>query len=127
LRRLNVSPKKVPCKTISLRRLNVSPKKVPWKTISLRSLNVSPKKVPWKTISLRRLNVSPKKVPWKTISLAGNGLSFGKRRLNDNLLAKFSKEKGTWNVSNVWDKISKDKIYPNQEFCIYLKLLKPKC
>jgi hypothetical protein len=45
--------------------------------------------------------------------LGGNGLSLGKRRLNDNLLAKSSKKKGTWNVFNVWDKIAKDKIYPN--------------
>jgi hypothetical protein len=33
---------------LSLRRLNVSPKKVPWKTTSLRTLNVSPNKVPSK-------------------------------------------------------------------------------
>jgi hypothetical protein len=95
--------------------------------LSLKRLNVSPNKVPWKTISLRTLNVSPNKVPWKITSLGGNGLSLGKRRLNDHLLAKSPKEKGTWNVSNVWDKIAKDKIYPNQEFFIYLKLLKPKC
>jgi hypothetical protein len=78
-------------------------------------------------LSLRRLSVSPNKVPWKTTSLAGNGLSLGKRRLNDNLLAKSSEEKGIWNVANVWDKIAKDKFYPNQELFIYLKLLKPKC
>jgi hypothetical protein len=90
--------------------------------LSLRRLNVSPKKVPWKTISLRTLNFSPNKVPWKITSLGGNGLSLGKRKLNDHLLAKSSKEKGTWNVSNAWDKITKDKIYPNQEFFTYLKL-----
>jgi len=32
--------------------LELSPNKVPWKTISLRRLNVSPNKVPLKTTSL---------------------------------------------------------------------------